>query len=154
MGAASNRSFVQALPGNTELPLDHEYFMERELQAWSTSTDPRYPKGPPEMCTIVSASGSLKSVVAHHLNQPSFTTDGRGNETADESNPCIAMVMGNFFQKQESLIFDYVYRQDAESEGTENYPNPITAIYEDYTKRIVTRSAAKVKITYGHIVQK
>ena len=128
--------------------------MERELQAWFTSIDPRYPKGPPEMSSMVNASGSLKSVVAHHLNQPSFTTDGRSeNETADESNPCIAMVMGNCFRKRESLILDHIHRRDARSEGVINYPKLVCAVHEDRTRRIMALSAAKVEIVYGRVIQ-
>ncbi|KAL9124179.1 MAG: hypothetical protein Q9217_006469 [Psora testacea] len=153
-GAASNDLFIQAIPGDTELPLDYEGFVERELQAWFTSTDPRYPKGPPEMSSMVNASGSLKSVVAHHLNQPSFTTDGRSeNKIVDESNPCIAMVMGNCFRKRESLILNHIHRRDARSEGVINYPKLVRAVHEDRARRIMALSAAKVEIVYGRVIQ-
>jgi hypothetical protein len=44
----------------------------------------------------------------HHLNQPSYSTLTHVNaETADTSNGCIAMLMGNAFKKGESLIIEY-----------------------------------------------
>ena len=37
-------------------------------------------------------------------------------EVADETNPCIAMIMGNAFQKNQTLIYDQILRRDEKSE--------------------------------------
>ena len=125
--------------------------MEREMQAWTSSVDVG---GLPKSSNLVNASGSLKSIIAHHLNQPSFTSDGKfGNETADKSNPCIAMVLGNGFQEGESLIFDHIHRRDPKSHGLKKYPEVVLAAHEDRTRHIMAFSAAKVEVVYGRVVQ-
>ncbi|KAL8718671.1 MAG: hypothetical protein Q9225_004224 [Loekoesia sp. 1 TL-2023] len=139
------------IPGHADLSFGYEEFVEREMQAWTSSADVR---GSPKSSSLVNASGSLKSVIAHHLNQPSFTTDGKfGNETADKSNPCIAMVMGNGFKEGESLIFDHIHRRDPKSQGLKTYPEAVLAAHEDRTRRIMASSAAKVEVVYGRVVQ-
>ena len=43
------------------------------------------------------------------------------------------MVMGIFNRKQESLIFDYIHRRNANSEGIINYAKTIIVIHDDRT---------------------
>ena len=67
---------------------------------------------------LVGVSGSLCFRIAHHPHQPSFTTLRPHNgETADETNPCIPMIMGNAFEKDHSLLYDHLLRRDDKSEG-------------------------------------
>ena len=94
-----------------------------ELQAWKhAGLAPKFES------RLIRPSGSLNSPIAHHLNQPSFSTTFNsqlGNhETADKSNGCIAMVMGNAFRegKTGSLIFNHVHQQSSNSEGIQDYP--------------------------------
>lgn len=118
--------------------------MEREVQARTGSTEVR---DLPKSSNLVNALGSLSSIIAHHLNQPSLTTDGKfGNETAGKSNPCIAMVMGNGFQEGESLIFDHIHRREPKSRGLMKYPQAVLSAHEDRTRYIMASSAAKVEV--------
>ena len=66
------------------------------------------------------------------------------------------MVMGNAFRegKTGSLIFDHVHRQSSNSEGIQDYPQEVVAVHEDFTRRIIESSSAKVEIIYGQVAQK
>ena len=66
------------------------------------------------------------------------------------------MVMGNAFRegKTGSLIFDYIHRQSSNSEGIQDYPQEVIAVHEDFIKRIIESSSAKVEIIYGQVAQK
>ena len=129
---------------------EFEIFMEKENQAWEISR-----RTPERLSCLVSPSGSLDSIIAHHLHQPSFTTDTQsGGDTADYSNGCIAMVMGNAFRQGESLLFDHLHRRSAKSEGLEQYPQCVISAHEEFTRQLMASSAAKVEIIYGRIVQR
>jgi len=134
---------------------EFQKFKEMELQAWKHAG-----LAPEFESRLIRPSGSLDSPIAHHLNQPSFSTTFNsqlGNhETADKSNGCIAMVMGNAFHegKTGSLIFDHVHRQSSNSEGIQDYPQEVVAVHEDFTRRIIESSSAKVEIIYGQVAQK
>ena len=59
---------------------------------------------------LVRPSGSLRSTIAHYLNEPSFTSDkiSKG-ESADLTNGCIAIIVENAFQKGHTIIFDHLH---------------------------------------------
>ncbi|KAL6695208.1 hypothetical protein J3F84DRAFT_400052 [Trichoderma pleuroticola] len=108
---------------------------------------------PPSPELLVKPSGSLASPLAHRLHQPSFTTDCRDNaETADPSNGCLAMVMGNVYSP-DTLVFDHVHRRDAQSEGIQQYPPRLLSSHEDYTRDIAQSMTAKVEILYWKKLQ-
>ncbi|PNP54745.1 hypothetical protein THARTR1_04950 [Trichoderma harzianum] len=108
---------------------------------------------PPSPGLLVKLSGSLASPLAHRLHQPSFTTDCRDNaETADPSNGCLAMVMGNVYTP-DTLVFDHVHRRDAQSEGIQQYPPRLLSSHEDYTRDIAQSMTAKVEILYWKKLQ-
>lgn len=68
-------------------------FADSEASIWATHSD-----NVPSRDLLVRVSGSLQSPIAHHAHQPSFTTlRPRNGETVDETNPCIAIIMGNAF---------------------------------------------------------
>ncbi|KAH8693136.1 hypothetical protein BGW36DRAFT_34911 [Talaromyces proteolyticus] len=100
--------------------------------------------------------GHLDSPITHHLHQPSFTTNAPGDKhsTADTSNGCIAMVMGNRFQERNTLLFDHLHRQSARSNGPKPFPEPIKIIHEELTHLMMASSAAKFETVYGLHVQK
>src|SRR5215469_2475611 len=104
--------------------------------------------------SLVRPSGSLDSPISHHLNQPSFTTSAFGSaETADGSNGCIQMIMGNAFHKNHTLIFDHLHRRSAKSEGLKDYPEQVLHAHEEFTRQIMASSASKVDIVYGKKIQ-
>ena len=71
---------------------------------------------------LVKVSGTLRSPLAHRANQPSNTALRLFNgEFADETNPCIAMIMDNAFQKGYTLIYDHILRRNENSEGLQKY---------------------------------
>ncbi|KAF3076486.1 hypothetical protein CFAM422_000971 [Trichoderma lentiforme] len=108
---------------------------------------------PPSPELLVKPSGSLASPLAHRLHQPSFTTDCRDNaETADPSNGCLAMVMGNVYNR-DTLVFDHIHRRDAQSEGIQQYPPRLLSSHEDFTRDIAQSMTAKVEILYGKKLQ-
>ena len=81
--------------------------------------------------SLLHPSGSLEATIAHRLRQPSFTTSlCTGTETADKSNGCIAMVMGNACRENETLIYDHLHRRSKKSEGLENYPENLVECHE------------------------
>jgi hypothetical protein len=91
----------------------------------------------------------LRSPLAHRLNQPSWTTASPENgETADQTNGCIAMVMGNAYTS-DMLVYDYIHRRDTNSEGIEKYPAQVLLRHEQFTQDIAESSWAKVEIIYG-----
>jgi hypothetical protein len=103
---------------------------------------------------LVSPSGSLEAPLAHYLHQPSLNSLRRTDpvaETADESNGCIAMVMGNAFP-QDTLIFDHLHRRSMDCEDLEDYPTAVLAAHERHTHTLIASSAAKVILTYGQRV--
>ncbi|KAK1769649.1 hypothetical protein QBC33DRAFT_604725 [Phialemonium atrogriseum] len=103
---------------------------------------------------LVRPSGSLDSLLAHRLNQPSFTaSQPEDGETADPSNGCIAMVMGNAYEPGKTLVFDHIHRRDARSEGIEKYHPELLNCHEEYTDKIGQSMMAKVEILYGEKVQ-
>lgn len=73
---------------------------------------------PPPMEHLVKPSGSLGSPLAHHLHQPSYTISFiDSGETADDTNGCMLMVMGNGYKPHETLVFDHIHRRSLESNG-------------------------------------
>jgi hypothetical protein len=104
---------------------------------------------------LVRPSGSLDSPLAHRLNQPSFTTEHpEGGETADYTNGCVAMLMGNAYEPGRTLLFDHVHRRDHTSEAIAEYNPQVLQVHEDFTNRIAEASLAKVEIIYGAKVQR
>ena len=88
-------------------------FEDSETNVWAA-----YGDSVPNRDLLVKVSGSLQSLIVHHAHQPSFTTlRPRNGETADETNRRIAIIMGNAFEKDKSLIYDYLLRRDEKSEG-------------------------------------
>src|ERR1700728_676995 len=92
----------------------------RRLHAGKLKADPRYLEIP-----SFTPSGSLHSPIAHHLHQPSYSTnnlDSDDAETADWTNGCTAMVMGNGFEEGVTFLFDHLHRRSQNSEGYDTYP--------------------------------
>jgi hypothetical protein len=103
---------------------------------------------------LVRVSGSLCSRIAHHANQPSFTTlQPHNGETADETNPCIAMIMGNAFEKDHSLLYDHLLRRDEKSEGLQKYPDDVVKCHEAFIQTARESMEAKVEVVYGAAVR-
>ncbi|PCH05607.1 Hypothetical protein PENO1_021470 [Penicillium occitanis (nom. inval.)] len=129
-----------------------ETFKTSEPRSWIESGTSTTRHESPEL--LVRPSGNLKSPIAHRLNQPSFTTKYLENgETADRTNGCIAMVMGNAYQPGETLLFDHIHRREARSEAIEKYPSNVLQCHEDFTSAIAQSMQAKVEIVYGQKVQ-
>ncbi|KAK1770153.1 hypothetical protein QBC33DRAFT_530262 [Phialemonium atrogriseum] len=85
---------------------------------------------------LVRPSGSLKSPLAHRLNQPSVTTrHTQDSKMADISNGCIAMVIGNAYVPGKTLLFDHIHRRDARSEGIEQYDPQLLNCHKEYTDK-------------------
>ena len=121
----------------------------KEEQAWKNSGCM-----PEKYSCLAPPSGSLDSIIAHHLHQPSFTTDPQNpRDTADRSNGCIAMVMGNAFQEGETLLFDSLHRRSVKLEGFDQYPQAVINAHKEFTYQIMDSSAAKVEVVYGRAVQ-
>lgn len=122
-----------------------EAFKSVEAQSWRESGLSTPP--PPEF--LVKPSGSLCSQISHRLNQPSFTTNIPENgETADQTNGCIAMVMGTAFEET-TLIYDQVHRRDHTSDGSTRYPPFVRQAHQEWTSQISESSEAKVEVVYG-----
>ena len=104
---------------------------------------------------LVKISGSLRSSLAYRPNQHSETTlCPRNGEVADETNPCIAMIMGNAFEKGHTLIYDQILRRDQDSDGVEKYPKDVVQCHENFIQDIREPSEAKVEVICGKIVRK
>jgi hypothetical protein len=124
-------------------------FADSEVSIWAT-----YGDSVPSRDLLVKVSGSLQSPIAHHAHQPSFTTlRPRNGETADETNPCIAIIMGNAFEKDKSLIYDHLLRRDEKSEGLQNYPEDVKLCHEVYLQKVRESMEAKVEVVYGAAVK-
>jgi hypothetical protein len=81
---------------------------------------------------LVPPSGHLDSPIAHHLYNPSFATmTPRGGETADETNPCIWLVMANGLEKGRTLIFDHLARREV-NDGIKAYPARVLQCHEAF----------------------
>jgi hypothetical protein len=94
----SSNNLVQLGISKTILDMDDAFstFADSEASMWAIHGD-----SVPNRDLLVKVSGSLQSPIAHHAHQPSFTTlQPRNAETADETNPCIAMLMGNAFEEK------------------------------------------------------
>ncbi|KAF2219468.1 hypothetical protein BDZ85DRAFT_42447 [Elsinoe ampelina] len=103
---------------------------------------------------LVCPSGPLESRLIHRLHQPSMhCADPCFAETADASNGCIAMVMGNAYCRESTMIIDNLHRRHMQSEGYRDYPAEITAMHERFTQSIMDSSEAKVEVVYGKKVQ-
>lgn len=124
-------------------------FSEHEVSAWKNITGKDYDKA-----LLVKPSGSLKSPVAHHLHQPSFTTLNRENgETLDETNGCTRLLLETGFTANNSFVFDHIHRREEKSEAITTYPAPILQCHEQLTWKYMESMEAKVEILYGIHVQ-
>jgi hypothetical protein len=131
-------------PPLTDLHDSFRIFQQQECAAWKKDISPAH---------LVRPSGSLNAPLAHHLNQPSFTTiQSENGETADQTNGCIAMVMGNVYNT-ETLLFDHVHRREATSEAIKQYPSEILAHHENFTRSIMESMRAKAEVVWGLKVQ-
>ena len=120
-------------------------FADSEASIWAA-----HGNSVPSRDLLVRVSGSLQSPIAHHAHQPSFTTLRPFNgETADETNPCMAIMMGNAFEKDKSLIYDHLFRRDEKSEGLQNYPEDVKLCHETYIQKVRESMEAKVEVVYG-----
>ena len=136
-------------------PISDQYksstaFQTEEVNLWRTVQ--RQDKSAAD---LVVPSGSLQSPLAHHLNQPSLTTQNlhaEHSQTADDSNGCIAMVMGNAYEPN-TLLFDHVHRREARSEAIREHHPKLLACHEEFTNHISESMMAKVEIIYGLKVQ-
>jgi hypothetical protein len=68
---------------------------------------------------------------------------------ADETNPRIAITIGNAFEKGNSLIFDHLLRRDEKSEGLQMYPEDIVQCHEAFIQKVQESMEAKVEVVYG-----
>lgn len=59
------------------------------------------------------------------------------------------MIMNNNAFRENTLMFDHIHRRSCNCEDIENYPPQVLQVHEDFTKRIMAPSAAKVEIEYG-----
>ncbi|KIW25609.1 uncharacterized protein PV07_08775 [Cladophialophora immunda] len=126
----------------------YDRFKLKELDSWrSVGQRPR----PQE--TLVRPSGLLDAPLAHHLHQPSLRTLSPldDSETADPTNGCIAMVMGNLYTS-ETLVFDHLHRRSESSEGLRTLPEPVLNCHETYTRDICESMLAKVEFLHGRKV--
>jgi hypothetical protein len=124
-------------------------FADAEASIWAT-----YGDNVPSRDELVRVSGSLQSPIAHHAHQPSFMTlHLRNGETADETSPCIAMIMGNMFEKDQSLICDHLLMRDEKSEGLQNYPEDVKRCHELYLQKVRESMEAKVEVVFGKPVK-
>ncbi|KAF2183111.1 hypothetical protein K469DRAFT_213507 [Zopfia rhizophila CBS 207.26] len=113
-----DRDFSTLPHGIVDMEYEFSDFKRREVQAWAQSG-----REPEPGSSLLLPSGSLEATLAHRLNRPSFTTTLRtGTETADRSNGCIAMVMGNAYRENETLIYDHLHRRSRKSDGLESFP--------------------------------
>ena len=74
-------------------------------------------------------------------------------ETADWTNGCIAMIMGNGFEQGVSFIFDHLHRRSENSEGYDTYPEVVFQCHEMFTRQIRESLEAKVELIYGKRVK-
>lgn len=124
--------------------------MRDELKSWEDSNES--PQN--DASSLVKPSGSLDSPVAYHLHQASYSTDYIENgETADWTNGCLAMVMGNGFVEGVSFVFDHLHRRHASSEGLQDYPDEVIDCHERFTQSLRDSMRAKVEIVYGAVIQ-
>jgi len=75
------------------------------------------------------------------------------SDVADQTNGCIAMVMGNAYTP-DTLLFDHILRREAKSEAIEEYHPAVREHHERFTDNISQSMAAKVEIIYGQKVQR
>ncbi|CRG92155.1 hypothetical protein PISL3812_09211 [Talaromyces islandicus] len=132
-----------------DLNIGFQKFKEEECRVWRTIFQQEMPP-----THLVKPSGSLSAQIAHHLNQPPFTTENlEDGQTADKSNGCIAMVMGNLYQ-EDTLLFDHVHRRgDSKSEAIDKYDPRVLRVHEKFTSGIWESMKAKVELVYGYKVQ-
>jgi hypothetical protein len=124
-----------------------EDFKKEEIACWKIEGRSPLPRD-----SFVRPSGSLHSPIAHHLHQPSYSTnnlDSDDAETADWTNGCIAMVMGNGFEEGVTFLFDHLHRRSQNSEGYDTYPKVVIQSHERFTHRIGESTEAKVEVIYG-----
>lgn len=102
---------------------------------------------------LVLPSGDLDSPIAHHMHNPSFITlTPRGGETADETNPCVWLIMAaGAFVKGKTLIYDHLARREV-VDGLKDYPKRILRCHEEWLSIIRSSMAATVEIAYGRSV--
>jgi hypothetical protein len=54
---------------------------------------------------------------------------------ADQTNGCIAMVMGNAYTS-DTVVYDHIHRRDTESNGIQEYPAQVLRHHERFTRDI------------------
>jgi len=65
----------------------------------------------------------------------------------------MAIIMGNVFEKDDSLLYDRLLRRDEKSEGLQKYPEDVIQCHEAFIQRVRESMEAKVEIAYGKKVK-
>ena len=108
----------------------------------------------PNKALLEKPSGILQAPIAHHLHQPSFATENLENgETADPTNPSVAMILGTGQIPGISLLYDYIPRRHINSEGLRDFPAEIIRLYENFLQSIRESMEAKIELIYGGSAQ-
>ena len=104
---------------------------------------------------LVKPSGTLQARLGHYLNQPSFSTiqNAYDGETADDSNPCIRMILENGYAENKALIMDHLHDRSHTSEDITEVDSPTLQRHEEFTSEILESLEAKVVIVYSSKVQ-
>jgi hypothetical protein len=130
--------------------MDTEYskFKAREVASWG-----KYTKTLPPVEYLVKPSGALTSPISHRLNEPSLRVNiAENGETADLTNPCIAMAIGTA-STDDVLVYDQIHRREENSNGSAQYPSGVLQAHADWTEQILESSEAKVEVVYGKKAQ-
>ncbi len=91
--------------------------------------------------------------MAHHLRNPTFTTHSlSGRETADDTNPCLRILLESGFNEKNSLIFDHVARRDV-VDALRSYPQSVMACHERFITDLRNDMKAVVEVVYDDAVQ-
>lgn len=112
-------------------------------------TEPQLFKPPQNADELCHPSGDLRAKLAAHLHNPSFTVhDLRNHETADETNPCIWILLQSGITSENSLIFDHLARRD-NVDGYKEYTKEVLACHENIVLELRKRMGAYVEIVFG-----
>jgi hypothetical protein len=137
------------LPHRIDLEHEYQIMRQHDATAWASCREQ-----PEDGSDFVKPSGSPDSLIANHLNQPSMKRSAFGSEeTADPSNGCTAMLMKHDAFGPNTLMYDHLHRRSIDCEDINNYPSQVLHVHEDFSKRIMASSSAKVELVYGQKVR-
>lgn len=91
--------------------------------------------------------------MTHHLRNPTLRTHSlSGCKIANDTNPCLRILLESGLNKENSLIFDHFARRNV-VDALRSYRQSVIACHERFTAELLSGMKAVVDVVYGDAVE-